>query len=303
MLDLDALLALDAIDRRGSFARAAAELGRVPSALTYLVRKLETDLDVLLFDRGGHRAKLTAAGEEVLREGRHLLFAAAELQRRVRRVGNGWEAELRIAADTVIRLPALIDLIVEFDRQAAGTRIRVLSEVLSGTWEALVSGRADLALGTSTATPGGPRMVSGFQSLPMGEVPFVFAVAPGHPLADLPEPLAPETVRRHRAVAVGDTARDLPAMTLGLLGGQDVMTVPTMASKVAAQAAGLGCGHVPLGDAQPFVDRGHLVVKRLAEARAPVPLWYAWSTAARGRAMQWFQERLQDERLRAALLP
>jgi hypothetical protein len=40
-LSLDALLVLDAIDRRGSFAAAAHELHRVPSAITYTVQKLE----------------------------------------------------------------------------------------------------------------------------------------------------------------------------------------------------------------------------------------------------------------------
>ena len=43
-LTLDALAVLDAIDRRGSFAAAAEELHRVPSAVTYQVQKLEEDL-------------------------------------------------------------------------------------------------------------------------------------------------------------------------------------------------------------------------------------------------------------------
>ena len=63
-LTLESIEVLDAIARRGSFAQAALELGRVPSALTYTVRRLEEDLDVLLFDRRGHRAKLTPAGSE-----------------------------------------------------------------------------------------------------------------------------------------------------------------------------------------------------------------------------------------------
>ena len=42
-LSLDALAVLDAIDRRGSFAAAAVELDRVPSAITYTVRRLEED--------------------------------------------------------------------------------------------------------------------------------------------------------------------------------------------------------------------------------------------------------------------
>ena len=99
-LSLEALQVIDAIDRRGSYAAAAQELHRVPSALSYAVQKLEQDLDLLVFDRRGHRVRLTEAGRELLDEGRHLLRAAGELECRVRRVATGWETELRIAVDT-----------------------------------------------------------------------------------------------------------------------------------------------------------------------------------------------------------
>ena len=303
LLDLDALQAMDAIDRKGSFARAAEELGRVPSAVTYLIRKLEGDLDVLLFDRRGHKAKLTPAGQELLREGRHLLYAASELQRRVRRVGDGWEVELRIALDTIISMESVFDLVAEFYAQGPGTRIRLLTEVLSGTWEALLSGRADLAIGTFSSTPGGTGMASGYQSRLLGEGELVFVVAPSHPLAQAPEPITPEVVRRHRAVAVGDTARNLPTVTIGLLGGQDVLTVPTMEAKVAAQVAGLGCGNVSVGHARPYIEAGLLVPKLLSESRIGGNMYYAWSTAVRGKAMKWFLSRLDDEAVRRSLLP
>lgn len=302
-LDLEALHVLDAIDRQGSFARAADEMGRVPSAITYLVRKLEDQLDVLLFDRRGHKAKLTAAGRELLREGRHLLYAAAELERRVRRINDGWEVELRIAVDTVIRLDAVLALVESFYAIEAGTRIRLSTEVLSGTWEALTTGRADLAIGTFSGTPGGLPGTAGFQSRPLGEVEFVFAVAPTHPLATATEPLAPEVVRRHRAVAVGDSVRSLPAVTIGILGGQDVLTVPDMRTKLEAQVAGLGCGNVPLGMAMPEIEAGRLVPKLLAESRISGTCHYSWSSAARGKALKWFLERLDDPEVRRSLLP
>ncbi len=98
-LTLDALAVLDAIDRKGSFAGAADELHRVPSAITYTVQKLEQDLDVKRFDRSGARATLTAAGRSLLEEGRHLLHAARKLECLVKRVATGWEAELSIAMD------------------------------------------------------------------------------------------------------------------------------------------------------------------------------------------------------------
>ena len=69
----DALAMMDTIARTGSFAAAARELGKVPSALTYSVRQLEEALDVLLFDRSSRQAQLTAAGTDLLQEGRRLL--------------------------------------------------------------------------------------------------------------------------------------------------------------------------------------------------------------------------------------
>src|SRR3569623_1189253 len=107
-LTLESLRILDAIDRKGSFAAAALALDRVPSALTYTVRKLEEDLDVLLFDRRGHRAKLTPAGQELLSEGRNLLRAADELEQRVKRTATGWETELRIVMDSIIPFDAVM---------------------------------------------------------------------------------------------------------------------------------------------------------------------------------------------------
>src|SRR6478752_9716743 len=106
-LSLESLEILDAIERRGSFAAAADELHRVPSAITYSVRQLEDFLGVSVFDRRGHRAVLTAAGRELLAEGRRLLRAASDLECRVQQVARGWESELRIAVDTVIAVDRL----------------------------------------------------------------------------------------------------------------------------------------------------------------------------------------------------
>lgn len=69
-LSIESLEVIDAIARKGSFAAAAESLFRAPSALTYTVRKLEEDLGLSLFDRSGHRAILTKAGEELIKEGR-----------------------------------------------------------------------------------------------------------------------------------------------------------------------------------------------------------------------------------------
>ena len=122
-LTLDALTVLDAIDRNGSFAAAAEELHRVPSAVTYAVQKLEQDLGVSIFDRRGHRAKLTPVGQALLRDGRHLLNAAVALEQRVRRLASGWETELAIAVSDLLPMAPVLELVRAFDALAAGTQL------------------------------------------------------------------------------------------------------------------------------------------------------------------------------------
>lgn len=204
-LSLDALQILDAIDRRGSFAAAGKALHKVPSTISYTVSKLEEDLGVQLFDRVGPRAHLTPAGEALLEEGRHLLRAARELEMRVRRVASGWEAELTVAVDSMFVPALLAEDVRAFNAVAEQTRMRLISESLSGTWEALLDRRADLLVGAAGEGPSG----GGYVVEPMGVVRFVFAVAPSHPLAAASEPLGRESLAAHCAIAVADSARRL----------------------------------------------------------------------------------------------
>src|SRR5207237_8859688 len=147
VLTPEALAMMDVIARTGSFAAAARELGKVPSALTYNVRQLEDALDVLLFDRRSRQAKLTAAGEELLNEGRRLLEQMDAVANRVKRVATGWETQLTVAVDGVLSRVTVFELCEAFFALSPGTRLRLRTEVLAGTWEALSSGQADLAIG------------------------------------------------------------------------------------------------------------------------------------------------------------
>jgi DNA-binding transcriptional LysR family regulator len=308
----EALQMMDIIARTGSFAAAARELGRVPSALTYSVRQLEDALDVLLFDRRSRQAQLTAAGQELLEEGRRLLAEMDAVANRVRRVSTGWESELTIAADGVISRLTLFELVEGFyaqtgsDGQGPGTRLRLRSEILAGLWESLVNGQADLAIGVMMNSP--PK--TGIEMRQLGEVCFVFAVAPHHPLASATEPLTDAQIMVHRAVAVADSAQRMSPVTINLLPGQDVFTVPTMAAKIEALLRCIGCGYVPEPQVREHLRTGRLVVKAVQRARLPAQFAYAWRGTAtsqprkapQGLALQWWLNQLESPTTRAALL-
>lgn len=288
---LDALIVLDAIARNGSFAAAAAELHRVPSALTYTIRKLEQDLNVDLFDRSGHKATLTPAGETMLSEGRNLLRAAGELEDRVQRVATGWETEIRIAVPDVLPPEMLFPLIETFYEEHGGTtRVHLLVEVYGGCWDALLSGRADLVVGAPGEVPPG----GGYATQPLGLMQFDFVVAPNHPLATEPEPLKPADVLRYRGVSAADSSRNLPPRTSGILSGQDVFTVSDHWVKREAHRRGLGVGFLPRYLATADVEAGKLVRKEVEEKKPDIPLLVAWRSADRGKALRWFLKKLDD---------
>lgn len=299
VLTPDALSLLQAVAQTGSFAAAARELGLVPSAVTYRIRQLEDALDVLLFDRSSRQARLTDAGAELLREGGRLLQEIDAVANRVRRVATGWESELTIAVDTAISNLTMMELAQAFFELAPTTRLRFCEEALTGTLEALTSGLADLAIGV-VAEPG---TTAGIHSQPLGEVLFVYAVAPHHPLANAKEPISDELMQKHRAIAVADSVKQGATATFGLLAGQDVFTVATMRAKLDAQLRGLGGGFVPEPMARPYIERGALVVKEVQRKTRIARLGYAWRTSTSpGRAIKWWLGQLESPATRRALL-
>ena len=226
----------------------------------------------------------------------------------MRRVATGWEPQLTIAVDSVIARDPLLDLAGAFYALEPPTRLKLRDETLLGTVEALTRGEADLAIGSVLDAERLAFTASGIRSRPLGSLAFVYAVAPHHPLAREREPLADEVLRRHRAVAAADSSRGGPSMTLRLVGGQDVLTVPTMQSKLAAQLHGLGGGFLPEPMARPWIEAGHLVAAPDRAHTAPRPVARGLARDVRqptgqGTAMVAGPVRQRDHAARAARAP
>jgi DNA-binding transcriptional LysR family regulator len=302
VLTPDALALVQAVSDRGSFAAAARDLGLVPSAVTYRIRQVEDALDVLLFDRSSRQARLTAAGNELLCAGQQLLQDIDAMANRVKRVATGWEAEFTVAVDGALSGSTVMELADAFYALQPTTRLRIREEVLAGTLEALVTGRADLAIGVVVE----PGTTAGIHSHELGDLPFVYAVAPHHPLASAPSPVTDEMLLKHRAVAVSDSTQQRgTAITMGLLSGQDVFTVSTMRAKLDAQLRGLGGGFLPEPLARPYLESGRLVAREVQRATRRVRMSYAWRNAGNlgpGRALQWWLQQLDSPATRQALL-
>jgi DNA-binding transcriptional LysR family regulator len=286
MLSGDDLELLQAIRDSGSLSRAAARLGKAPSTISHAARQLEERFDALLFDRRRYRLQLTPAGQFLAEEATRLQEDVSRLNQRVKQIAGGWEDRLRIVTDEIMEFEHLLPVIRAFDQLKSGVNLRVTHEVLSGTWEALRDGRADLVVGATNEPPLIPKL----RWIELGRMEWIFAVAPRHPLARSQEPLEREQLAAHRAVVVADSARRPDARSYGVLSGQARLAVPSMHAKILAQRDGLGVGWLPKARVASLLERGELVEKKTADPREPNVLFAAWRGEQEGRALQWWIE-------------
>ena len=292
-LTLDALRVLDAIDRKQSFAAAAEELFRVPSAISYTINKLEEDLGIALFDRSKRKAEFTQVGHLILQQGRAILKASDELAHMAKQAANGWELELRICIDSILHHHAIYDLINKFQNLYPWIDIRLSQENFGGTWDTLNTGESDLIIGASDEP-----FSHEIATHPIGQAEFIFAIAKDHPLNLAPQPLSQASIKQYPSIVAMDSSRHMPPRSAGLLDGQSRITVPDIHKKIDAQRQGLGVGYLPLHRIQGYLQSGELVSPTLEQSNARQhELCIAWRKDNKGKALTWFVTELKQMKL------
>ena len=287
-ITLDALEVLDAIDRKGSFAAAGNELFRVPSAISYTVQRLEQDLAVVLFRKEGRKAVLTQAGQVLLEQGREILEATERLAVATKKTHSGFEPVFNIAIDSILSFEFIYPLINEFYKVLPDIEINIYEEVLGGAQEAIVNNRADLVIGTGAETTPS----SGIKYHKIGEIEWLFAVAPGHELTNAPLPLSQQLIEQHRFIVVRDSARSQAPQSRRVFSKRPVLSVPSITEKINAQCLGLGIGFLPVHRIQDRLEQGQLIVLPVENAIPTEAINMAWKTSNKGKVLRWFIERL-----------
>jgi DNA-binding transcriptional LysR family regulator len=273
-LDLDQLRLLLLITESRSLTEAARRLDRSPATLSYQLARIERSLGQALFSRAHRRLTPTAFGAIAVAEARTVLAIAESRFERLQTLSQGGQYRIRMAVSDLILPERIIELIDRLSPDQRPPEILWTTEVLRGLWDALQTGRADLALGV--ALPGHPAEGI-FRLEPIGDVQFHFVMRPNHPLALEPEPLDPEKIRRERTVAAIDSSRVLSPGHFGILPGQDLLRVPDQAAKRLAILAGLGVGHLPEHLIREDLASGRLLTRRTTQSpTGPTPLYLAW---------------------------
>lgn len=276
-----------AVVEYGSFAAAADRLLKSQSTVSYAMTRLQEQLGVKIFHMQGRKAVLTEAGELVLRRARGLVDEARALEQAAKDLAEGWEPEIRIVVDVIFPQSLLMTVLQRFAPESRHTWVELIETSLSGTQDAIVHGRADLALGGVVPT--------GFLSESLSQITFVAVAHPQHPLVRLKRPLQEADLKQYRQFVVRDSGprRRLDA---GWLGSEQRWTVSHFHQSINLLMSGLGYAFVPDHVARPYLDRGELVVLPVASGSTrDVALRMVFADRANaGPALQRFAEIVRE---------
>lgn len=224
---------LQAIVECGGYAQAGEALHRSQSSVSYMVAKLQEQLGVELLEIDGRRARLTKTGEALLRKARELLGASFQLEQLAQSLGEGWEPQVGIAVDSLFPVELLVQVLRDFEPLARNTRLNLEETVLSGSADALVENRVDLAI-TSHVPPG-------FLGDALMDIEFVAVAHPCHPLHALARALEIDDLSRNLHIVVRDSGSMTPRDNSWLTGGQR-WSVTNPATRLEMICNGLGFG-------------------------------------------------------------
>ncbi len=235
-ITLEQWRALIAVVEAGGYAQAAGRLNKSQSAVTYAVQKIEEMLGVAVFEIQGRKAQLTGTGNLLYRRAVSLVEEAGLLEHAARTLSAGWEAEITVAVEILFPSWLLFECLAKFGEESPNTRVEVLESVISGTSEALLQHRADIAVA--------PTLPPGFLGEPLMAMPIVAVAHPDHPLHHLGRAVTARDLQHHRHLVVRESgsARSSKVMSVEV---EQRWTVTTMSSSIQAAASGYGFSWLP----------------------------------------------------------
>ncbi len=260
-MDLFQLETFMAVADERSFSRAAVRLHRTQPAISQVIRKLEEEMDEVLFDRAAREATLTAAGEVLREYAERLLNLRGEATAALSELRSLHRGRLNLAANEYTCL-YLLPVLDAFRKLSPQIKVTVQRSLASRMTEELM--QHSVEFGIVSYRPDDPQI----RSIVVYRDELVFVMHPRHPLArakeisihqlgaenfvahNIPSPLRQkvvQTFRRHR------TPLNMP------------VELPSLEAIKRFVGMGNGVALLPGLTARPEIERGELVQVRVPE--------------------------------------
>jgi DNA-binding transcriptional LysR family regulator len=236
---LHQLECFDAVVTEGSFQAAADRIRRTQPSVSLAVKNLESQLRLKLFDRSAYRVTLTETGRAFHERTRQFLRELEALKTHAIQLGMGEETELRVVIGDLCPLPQTLRLLRRFFDACPQTQLHLHFEAISGPWERLLDGDADLIL--HHIDQADPRL----EFLDLYSVQVVPVVAPGFLRFPVTRSIRPEQLRDYVQCVIRSTARHSAPRDYFLVEGARNWTVSDQLMKRELILQGMGWGHMP----------------------------------------------------------
>jgi LysR family transcriptional regulator, regulator for metE and metH len=288
--DLELVLALAAA---GSTAGAASSLHLTQSAISRALGQAEARVGVQLFERSARGLSATAAGQRLLAGAAGVLHQLHELERAVAAPAHE-PARVRLVCECYTAYRWLPSAIASLRERWADLQMEVLSEHTRDPVGALLRGKIDVALLTTSDLPKG----EGLRQAPLFADEVVFVMAAQHRLAQQRR-ITPLQLQAEQLITGNAPPAEARWFVRAAFGRRrpklKFLNLPLTEAIIDAARAGMGVAVLSEWMASGYVERGDLVVKRLASG----PLRRPWRIAYRDEHAS-VAERLQQSLLGAA---
>ncbi|MDF2961023.1 MAG: transcriptional regulator [Paenibacillus sp.] len=240
-MDLKTLKTFQMIVKYGSFIRAAQEMNYVQSTVTMQIQKLESELDVLLIERG-KEIGLTEAGRLFYDQSLQIVKSMEQLQTSLSNLKSGEAGHIRIGVTEPTASYRLPGILRKFMNTYPNIRISVEISNTPVLSERMLKGEIDFSLSTA------PGLGTNLYFEPLFQEEFVALMTENHPLAQK-EVIVPEDFRGYRLLITSATCpyRRKLEMVIQEKGNVtlDTMEIGSMTALKFYVESGMGIALVP----------------------------------------------------------
>lgn len=246
----------------GSFSRAATELHRTQSVVSYTIANLEAQLNVALFDRSKRKPTLTEAGKALLADARTVGMKIDAMRARAKMMSLGLEAEVSIVVDVMFPNCQLVQALKAFQQEFPTVGLRLRIEAL-GAVKHLVSERV-CQIGIAGPMLDFPDI---FQAQQLGYITMIPVAAPSHPLGQMQGVIPTEVARDYTQLVLTDRSQLTAGQNFGVVALRD-WRLGDLGAKHMLLLNGLGWGSMPEEMVRADVEEGRLVHLQLEHLTA-----------------------------------
>lgn len=293
-LTLDQLRVLVSIADAGSFSAAGRKLHRAQSSISQAVATLEEVQGVLLFDRSGHRPRMTETGRVLVEQARRVLATAKKFEAVAAGTRAGLEPELALAIDPLVPSEPLIESIRALNSVFPDLPVTFSTEGLGGSLRRLRS--QTVALAICLLLPVVPEDIVAFSLM---RTRLYAVVSRDHPLAALGRPAERDDLAPYVQLVLSDPV-DSAGPDYGLAADR-LWRFVDLGRRLDFLLAGFGWCRMPMHLIAGPLAAGRLALIEIAEDTNPAEGLTIYAAHLRdrapGKAGRWL---LADLRTRLA---